>query len=177
MPTAAGCSLVTVEVQDSSAKQQSSSLNMSFGVDGGDTNGCLVSTTTSLPDGILGQPYDESVAAAGGTGPYTFSDDLNQLPSWATLNPTTGEITGTPDATGNGCFQLQVTDSSSPQQEAASNPCIHVGLQLTTTELPNGNEGTAYDQTLQTAGGIGPYTWSDEFQRASELGERQRFDR
>jgi hypothetical protein len=162
MPTAAGCSLVTVEVQDSSAKQQTSTLNMSFGVDGGDTNGCLVSTTTSLPDGVLGQPYDETVAGAGGTAPYTFSDVDSELPSWASLNTSTGEITGTPNATGNGCFILQVTDSSSPQQEASSEPCIHVGLQLTTTELPNGNEGTAYDQTLQTAGGVGPYTWSDE---------------
>ena len=163
MPTAAGCSLVTIEVQDSSAKQQTSTLNMSFGVDGGDTNGCLVSTTTSLPDGVLGQPYDESVAGAGGTAPYTFSDVDNELPSWASLNTSTGEITGTPSSTGNFCFVSQVTDSSSPQQEAGSEPCIHVGLQVTTTELANGNEGTAYDQTLQTAGGVGPYTWSDEF--------------
>jgi hypothetical protein len=31
---------------------------------------------------------------------------------------------------------------------------------ITTTTLPNGTEGVAYDQTLQATGGTPPYTWS-----------------
>jgi Putative Ig domain len=58
----------------------------------------------------IGTPYSGTITASGGTAPYTYSivngplfgpsDTIyNKLPPWATLNNTTGVVTGTP--TGN----------------------------------------------------------------------------
>lgn len=126
IPTAAGCSDFTVTVDDSSWTQQSFQQPLSIGVDGGSTNGCLQITTTSLPNGTKGTPYDATLQATGGTEPYTWADPDNELPSWATVNPATGQITGTPNATGESCFEAQVTDSSAPQQQTPKELCFDI---------------------------------------------------
>ncbi len=77
-------------------------------------------TTSSLPDGTVGTPYDQTLAAANGTTPYSWSISFGSLPSWASLNSATGEITGTPDATGTTSFTVQVTDSSTPTPQTDS---------------------------------------------------------
>ena len=66
----------------------------------------------------MGIPYDQTLTATGGITPYTWADEFSELPSWATLNPSTGEITGTPDASGTTDFVAQVTDSSSPTPQS-----------------------------------------------------------
>jgi hypothetical protein len=126
VPTAAGCSAFTVGVEDSSWTQQSFQEDLSMGVDNGTTNGCLQVTTTSLPNGTKGTPYDATLQASGGTEPYTWADEFNDLPSWASLNSATGEITGTPNATGQTCFEAEATDSSSPQQQNSGRVCFEI---------------------------------------------------
>jgi hypothetical protein len=76
----------------------------------------LTITTTSLPDATVGSPYDQFLSATDGTTPYTWSVSFGSLPSWATLNPSTGEITGTPGLgdVGTTDFSVQVTDSATP---------------------------------------------------------------
>ena len=71
-------------------------------------------TTTSLPAGITGQPYSATLAATGGTGPYTWSISSGSLPSGLTLNSSTGVISGTPTGgPGPVYFTVKVTDSLS----------------------------------------------------------------
>ena len=73
-----------------------------------------VITTTSLPAGITGQPYSATLAATGGTGPYTWSISTGSLPSGLTLNSSTGVISGTPASPpGTASFTVQVTDANS----------------------------------------------------------------
>jgi cyclophilin family peptidyl-prolyl cis-trans isomerase len=57
--------------------------------------------TSSVPTttGLLGTAYSFTSAASGFPAP-TFSVPANALPTGLTLNPTTGEISGTPSATG-----------------------------------------------------------------------------
>ena len=74
--------------------------------------GPLAISTASLPDGSAGAPYSTTVAAAGGTQPYTWS--ATGLPSGLTINSATGEISGTPTATGSSSVHVSVTDASSP---------------------------------------------------------------
>lgn len=69
-------------------------------------------TTTTLPDGNVGTAYDQTLTAAGGATPYTWAVTAGALPSWASLDTSTGEITGTPDVTGTSSFTVQVTDSA-----------------------------------------------------------------
>jgi hypothetical protein len=67
--------------------------------------------TTSLPEGVTDTIYSQGVQVAGGIAPYTWSVASGSLPSWATLNSTTGKITGIPGTTGTANFTLQVADS------------------------------------------------------------------
>ncbi len=70
--------------------------------------------TTSLPSGTVGVPYAQAVVASGGTPPYTFSVASGSPPAWATLDSSTGVISGTPTTNGTTIFSVKVTDSTTP---------------------------------------------------------------
>lgn len=68
-------------------------------------------TTSSLPGGTQQQAYSATLAATGGTPPYSWSVASGSLPSGLTLGAS-GSITGTPTASGTASFTAQVKDSS-----------------------------------------------------------------
>jgi Putative Ig domain len=89
---------------------------------GGGTNpppGQLVVSTTSLPDGQVNMPYSATLAATGGSAPYTWAKSSGQLP--AGLNPiaSTGAITGTPTTAGKVSFGVTVTDHTGAPASAS----------------------------------------------------------
>ncbi len=67
----------------------------------------------SLPGTAPNASYSATLSASGGYSPYTFAIANGVFPSWLTLNPSTGQITGTCPATQGGSFPftVQVTDS------------------------------------------------------------------
>lgn len=71
-----------------------------------------VITTTSLPDGVVGTAYNQSLAASGGELPLTWSLSTGTLPSGLSLS-TSGVISGTPTTAGTGSFTVQVADLDS----------------------------------------------------------------
>ena len=54
-----------------------------------------------------------SLAASGGTTPYTWSITVGSLPLGLTLASSTSAISGTPTGTGTSTFTVQVTDANS----------------------------------------------------------------
>ena len=71
----------------------------------------LTVSTTSLPAAATGIAYSQTVAAVHGTSPYTWSVSSGSLPAWASLNSSTGAITGTPSSgQGGSTFTIEVTD-------------------------------------------------------------------
>lgn len=73
----------------------------------------LAIATTSLSSGSVGVAYSATLAASGGTPPYTsWSISSGSLPADLTLNSATGAITGIPTVTGAFNFTVQVIDSS-----------------------------------------------------------------
>ena len=58
----------------------------------------------------VGVPYDQFVQASGGVPPYTFAIIAGALPTGLSLNVVTGEITGTPTASGSFNVTFQITD-------------------------------------------------------------------
>jgi hypothetical protein len=91
----------------------------------------LAITTTSLPGATEGVPYSATLAATGGTTPFTWS--VTGLPAGLSVDPTTGVISGTPAAgTSAGSpytLGVTVTDSDTPPETASTTLSLSVGVQ------------------------------------------------
>src|SRR5215467_9023009 len=119
-------------------------------------------TTTSLPAGTVGQAYNQTVQATGGTGPLTWSIVAGTLPQNLGINPMTGVISGTPTAAGTSSFTVQVADSAGQAVTQALSITINLPAPPTITTpspLPGGTVGQAYSQTLMASGGTGTLSW------------------
>jgi hypothetical protein len=79
----------------------------------------LTITTNAISNAVVGVAYSETLAATGGTPPYTWSIQSGGLPSLLTLDPTNGQITGAATAPGTYVFSypyeayIVVTDAAS----------------------------------------------------------------
>ncbi len=72
-----------------------------------------VTTATPLPGATVGTPYSQSLAAAGGTGPYTWALASGSLPAGVSVT-SAGVVSGTPSTRGTFAFSVTVTDSAGP---------------------------------------------------------------
>jgi hypothetical protein len=71
-------------------------------------------TTTSLPNGKVGDAYLQTLTATGGIpSPYTWSIISGSLPAGLVLSGSTGVIAGTPTTAGTSTFTVQAQDNSS----------------------------------------------------------------
>lgn len=116
--------------------------------------------TAALPSGTSTVGYSSTVAAAGGTAPYTWSVSSGALPTGLVLNPATGVISGTPTATGSFPFTVMVSDSGSASASKALSITVGSPVSITTASLAGGAASVAYSQTLGASGGTTPYVWS-----------------
>ena len=119
-------------------------------------------TTTSLPAGTGGSAYNATLQESGGISPFSWSVTSGSLPTGFALG-TDGAIAGTPCTGGTSNFTVQVADSETPPLTASAALSITVTvvpLSIATTSLPDGVTDTIYNQQVQVAGGIAPYTWS-----------------
>lgn len=120
----------------------------------------LTITTTSLSSGDVGVAYSQTLAAANGTPPYTWSIASGSPPAGLSLNATSGAISGTPTTAGTANFTARVTDSASATANKTLSMTINAALAVSTASLPSGAVGSGYAQTLAASGGSGTYTWS-----------------
>ncbi|MDI4648042.1 chitobiase/beta-hexosaminidase C-terminal domain-containing protein [Cohnella hashimotonis] len=95
-----------------------------------------------LPDSISpstsaeGQPYTSNVAKlSGGTGAVTYVVTSGALPVGLTLNPSTGEISGTPSVSGDYNFTISATDSAAPPATATMPYTVTIAPSLSKTAL------------------------------------------
>jgi Putative Ig domain len=120
-------------------------------------------TTTSLPQGQTTVAYSTSLAATGGTAPYTWTLKSGTLPAGLSLS-TGGAISGTPTTAGAASITVQVSDSATTAQTADSgNLTLAISggtLTITSTVATVGTVGTAYNFQLQATGGVPPYSWN-----------------
>ena len=108
-------------------------------------------TTSSLPDGKVGETYSQTLTA-NGTAPITWSID-GGLPAGLSLNADTGEISGTPTAEGTATFTVKATNSAgSNTKELSITIAKAAPTEYTITVTTEGN-GTASASHAKAAAG------------------------
>jgi len=151
---------LTFSVTDSGTPAQTKTVNLTLTI----VPAPLVITTASLPSGTVGVAYSTTLAATGGTTPFTWSLTSGTLPTGLSLTPSTGAIAGTPSVSAtNAALTFKVTDSGTPAQSKTVNltlTIVPVPLAITTVSLPSGTVGVAYSTALAATGGTTPFSWS-----------------
>ena len=110
-PTAAGSSAFTVQVTDGQAPTDVASAALSITVVAAPAPNLVSITTTSLPNARRNKNYNRTLAATGGTTPYTWTLASGSLPPGLSLNGNTGVISGRATTLGQYPFTVRVTDS------------------------------------------------------------------
>ena len=135
-----GTASFTAEVTDAATHTATQALSIT-------TIASVTVTTASLPAATVSTAYSATLTASGGAAPYTWSIASGALPSWASLNVTTGVISGTPTAAGTSSFTVRVTDSASNSATQA----LSITASAAATAMPSGPTGTftlAFEDTF-----------------------------
>ncbi len=150
-PTTAGASVCSFTVTDAAGRTDTQSITINI-------DAPLTVATTLLTDGATGAAYSQTLAAAGGYQPYTWSITTGSLPAGLTLNATSGLISGTPTGAVRPSFTVTVTDANS--RTASKDLVIAVPLALVAPLPGTGAVGNAYSATATASGGVSPYHYS-----------------
>jgi len=160
-PTTAGAlkaTLTPVTTGDGS-QYPTNGIVMKFGFAGSAT---LTITPASLPAGMAGSEFSETLAATGGTGTVTFAVTSGSLPAGVTLTAD-GALSGTP--TQAGTFPLTVTATDAGNDTGTQAYSLVIACQAITVgpaALAAGTSGTAYPEvTFTETGGIGTTTFAE----------------
>ena len=115
-PKSSGTSSFTVQAKDSGGSPPvSQALSITVNPD------VKVSVkTTSLKTAKENKSYSETLAATGGTAPFTWAITAGALPGGLALG-SGGVITGVPDVSGSYPFTVEVVDSTTPTETATAN--------------------------------------------------------
>jgi hypothetical protein len=159
--TASVVSSVVVTVTDSVGNTASTTLSVTIEAS------LTISTSATLPGGVVGAVYSQPLQATGGTGSYTWSlvSGGTQLAGLGlTFNPDTASVTSSSAILGGPVsFTVQVSDNASPAHTVQATFTVTVSSYsiITTTLSPNYvYTGSSYSATINTLGGTSPYTWT-----------------
>ena len=118
-PTQAGIFTCTVRVTDTyQQKFADAQFSITISPNALTLSAPEITTAKNLPIGNVKTPYNVTLSATGGQGPYQWSVISGNLPYGLALSGN-GEISGTPITNGIYSFTVQLTDSSSPSQETS----------------------------------------------------------
>ncbi len=117
-------------------------------------------TPSTLPGGVVGVAFNQSLSATGGTAPYTYTLLSGALPPGVTLL-NSGSFQGTPTSPGNFFVTVAYTDALG--FGGTVNYTLNVAAPVITvlpSSVPDAAVGVAYSQSFTASGGAEPYTWS-----------------
>jgi hypothetical protein len=152
-PTATGTSTFTLKAADAFGDSATKGYSIAVAYPA-----LSITTNPSLPAGIVGGSYSQTLAATGGSGTgYTYAVTTGTVLSAVGLTlSSAGAIAGMPAvAETAGTFTVQVTDSASNKATAQFSLTVYPALSIATVSLPYSVVGTAYTATLAAKGGSG----------------------
>ena len=113
-PTTPGSSTVSVTATDSTTPTNTTTAPVTITVQPVPA----LTFTGSLPNGVVNQPYTQTLQATGGVGPYTYAVTAGTLPAGINL-ASNGTLSGTPTTVGASSFTVTATDSEGTPQTAS----------------------------------------------------------
>ena len=123
-----------------------------------------ITSTLPLPDGQKESDYNTNLEAKGGLKPYIWILLSGSLPNG--VNHNNGVISGKPTVAGTFNFTVQVSDSSTTNQQTIDPADFALFIKplplvIAPTSLPDGNLGSDYNLTLGVTNieEPGPVTW------------------
>jgi putative Ig domain-containing protein len=111
-PAQSGSFDFIVEVADAQATPDTATRPFTIAIADAPQPDPLAIATTSLPSTRRNKNYNRTLAATGGTTPYSWSIVAGTLPPGLSLNANTGVISGRATSTGNFAFTVQVRDNA-----------------------------------------------------------------
>jgi len=155
----AGSASFTVKVTDSASNTATATFSVTI------NPGLVITTAAALPAGYAGTAYSQTLASTGGTGTgltWTITSGGTSLTAIGLSLSSGGVLTGPTPTAGSASFTVKVMDSASNTASQTFSINVGTGLTITTgNPLPAGYVGTAYSQTLASAGGTGTgLTWT-----------------
>jgi hypothetical protein len=154
-PTTLGTSTFAITLTDANSATASQTFSLTI-----NPAPLLIASASSLPSGVAGTAYAQTLTGTGGVAPYTWAVASGSLPPLLTLSAS-GVIGGIPAEAGVSTFTVSVYDSSQHSATQTFTLTITLGALTTVTPsvLTSGVVGAAYSQTLAATGGVPPYTW------------------
>ena len=119
--------------------------------------GVITFLSDTLPDGNIGEEYNQTVTVSGAAPPYTLSSGFS-LPDGLSFDPESGLISGIPQTPGTALFGVDVFDANfctGSHLYTLSISCPD--LSLAPADLEPASTGTPYSQFLTLLGGEGEY--------------------
>ena len=163
-PTSGGSYSFTVTVTDATATANGGPYTASRGYMLTVAAATVAFGQASLPAGVSGATYSETLSATGGTAPYAYAVTAGALPAGVTLS-SSGTLSGTPTQSGSFVFSVTATDSStgSGPYSATRSYTLSIAaptLTLAPAALTNATVGSAYSASLTASGGTAPYSYA-----------------
>ncbi len=116
----------------------------------------------ALANPIYNQPYSQTVAASGGTAPYTYAVSSGALPAGLSL-AANGAISGTvtdPAAGGQHTFSITATDANNATGVKSYTIAVVTVITLSPETLPDAQLNNSYGQMVTASGGTAPYSYA-----------------
>ena len=152
-PGSAGTSSFTITATDGNGASGARAFSVTI-------SSAITVNPSSLPSGVVGNAYSQTISAAGGSGSYTFSVSAGTLPAGLALNASSGVLSGTPSGAAASSFTVTATDSNGATGARAYSVTINAAISVNPTSLPGGTVGSAYSQTVSATGGSGGFSYS-----------------
>ena len=159
-PLSVGSSTFVVRVTDQNGSQDSASLTVLV------VAALVITTESPLAGAVTGTPYEQALAATGGTPPYQWTLIDGTLPAGLALDASTGRIAGTPSAAGLASFSVLVTDSARRTTTKSYSIDVTAALTITTAApLAKGRAGKRIPAGTRSIGRQPVLTLVDQFRR------------